>query len=342
MAAVAATAAASRPDARLTRSLVTGGAGFIGSHLVAALLERGDDILVVDDLSSGKRSNFGSLPGSDEVRLAELDIAERGALEAAIGDWAPERIFHLAGQVDVRKAIADPVRDSQVNVVGTIEVLEAARRSACPVLFTSTGGASYGEGEGRRLPFTEDDPTVPETAYGVSKLAAEKYVAFYRLLFGVPAVSLRLGNVYGPRQDPHGEAGVVAIFCGRLLDGEAPVVFGDGEQTRDYIYVGDVVAGLLAAEAGLLAGAAAQDVYNIGTGAETSVLEIAASLSAIAGSAPDPEFRPRRTGEIQRVSISPEAAGRDLGWKAEFELEPALAETFAWARSERAAGRPAD
>ncbi len=233
----------------------------------------------------------------------------------------------------MRKAIADPVFDARVNVVGTIEVLEAAHRAGCPVVFTSTGGASYGEGEGRRLPFTEEDRTAPETAYGVSKLAAEKYVAFYRLLYGLPAVSLRLGNVYGPRQDPHGEAGVVAIFCGRLLAGEAPVVFGDGEQTRDYVYVGDVVAGLLAAEAGLLAAGAGQDVYNIGTGAETSVLDLVASLSAIAGTSVEPEFKPHRPGEIQRVSISPEAASRDFGWAAGTELEAGLAETFAWARA---------
>jgi UDP-glucose 4-epimerase len=219
-------------------------------------------------------------------------------------------------------------------VIGTIEALEAARRAGCPIVFTSTGGVSYGEGEGRRLPFREEDDTRPETAYGVSKIAAEKYVSFYRLLHGVPAISLRLGNAYGPRQDPHGEAGVVAIFCGRLLEGEAPLVFGDGEQTRDYIYVGDVVAGLLAAEAGLAAGSASQDVYNIGTGVETSVLEIAAALAAIAGAAPEPEFRPHRTGEIQRVAISPEAAGRDFGWSPAARLEEALAETFEWARSE--------
>jgi UDP-glucose 4-epimerase len=330
---VAATAAASRPDPGLTRSLVTGGAGFIGSHLVPALLERGDEVLIVDDLSTGKRSNIAPFLDAG-ARLSETDIAEPGALEAAIGAEELDRVFHIAGQVDVRKAIADPTYDARVNVIGTIEVLEAARRAGCPLVFTSTGGASYGEGEGRRLPFTEDDATVPETAYGVSKLSAEMYVSFYRLLHGLPTVSLRLGNVYGPRQDPHGEAGVVAIYCGLLLEGEAPIVFGDGEQTRDYIYVGDVVAGLLAAEAGLSAGSATRDVYNIGTGIETSVLQIAAELGRIAGSSPAPQFRPHRAGEIQRVAISPESAGRDLGWAAATGLDDGLAETFAWARGE--------
>jgi len=321
----------------VTRSLVTGGAGFIGSHLVEALLGRGEEILVADNLSTGKRSNIEEPLAAGSVRLAEVDIADAAAFEAAIGDFAPERIFHLAGQADARKAITDPVHDANVNVIGTVNVLEAARRAAAPVVFTSTGGVSYGEGDGRPLPFSEGDETRPETAYGVSKLSAEKYVSFYRLLHGVPAISLRLGNAYGPRQDPHGEAGVVAIFCGRLLAGEPPLVFGDGEQTRDYIYVGDIVGGILAAEAALIADRAAADVYNIGTGIETSVLTIASELAAIAASDLEPEFRPHRQGEIQRVAISPEAAGRDFGWSAETDLTEALAETFAWARSAREA-----
>ncbi len=277
---MAATAAASRPDARLTRSLVTGGAGFIGSHLVAALLERGDEILIVDDLSTGKRSNIGRCLGLGRGVRARRD-RHRRARRARGGDRRLAPGADLPRRRPGRRAQGD--RRPRLRRAGQRGRHDRGARggspAGCPVVFTSTGGASYGEGEGRRLPFTEKDETRPETAYGVSKLAAEKYVAFYRLLYGVPAVSLRLGNVYGPRQDPHGEAGVVAIFCGRLLDGEAPIVFGDGEQTRDYIYVGDIVAGLLAAEAGLLAGSAERDVYNIGTGVETSVLEIAAALS---------------------------------------------------------------
>ena len=319
----------------MSRSLVTGGAGFIGSHLVAALLERGDEVLVVDDLSTGKRENLAAHLEAEAIRFAQVDMTDAGALDAAAEDFGPERILHIAGQADARKAIAEPNHDARVNVLGTVNVLEVARRHDASLVFTSTGGVSYGEGEGRRLPFRESDPTRPETAYGVSKLAAEKYVSFYRLLHGVPAVSLRLGNVYGPRQDPHGEAGVVAIFCGRLLAGEPPLVFGDGEQTRDYVYVGDIVRGILAAEEGVLAGAATEDVYNIGTGVETSVLEIAAALSRTSGIEAEPEFRPHRTGEIQRVAIDPGAAKRDFGWSAEANRDEALAETFEWARALR-------
>jgi UDP-glucose 4-epimerase len=316
----------------MTRTLLTGGAGFIGSHLAEALLARGDDVLVVDDLSTGKRDNIAALVDDGSVKFAQADIADPDALAAAVDEFAPERILHIAGQADARKAIADPNHDARVNVIGTVNVLEAARRHGASLVFTSTGGVSYGEGEGRRLPFQETDDTRPETAYGVSKLAAEKYVAFYRLLHGVPAVSLRLGNVYGPRQDPHGEAGVVAIFCGRLLAGEPPLVFGDGEQTRDYVFVDDIVAGILAAERGVLAGAASRDVYNIGTGTETTVLQIAEGLSRASGIDAEPEFRPHRQGEIQRVAIDPAAAGNDLGWSAEADLDEALATTFAWAR----------
>lgn len=311
----------------MARTLVTGGAGFVGSHLVEALLERGDEVLVVDDLSTGKRAN---LPG--EVRLAELDIVDADALRSAAEGFGPERILHIAGQADARKAITDPGHDARVNVIGTVNVLEAARTHEASLVFTSTGGVSYGEGENRPLPFKETDETRPETAYGVSKLSGEKYVAFYRLLHGVPAVSLRLGNVYGPRQDPHGEAGVVAIFCGRLLAGEPPLVFGDGRQTRDYVFIDDIVAGILAAERGVLEGAATRDVYNIGTGVETTVLQIAAGLSRASGIDAEPEFRPHRQGEIQRVAIDPAAAAEDLGWRAEADLDEALGATFEWAR----------
>jgi UDP-glucose 4-epimerase len=317
----------------LSRSLVTGGAGFIGSHVVAALLERGDEVLVVDDFSTGKRENLAVHVDAGAVRLEEADMADHAAFAAAVDGFAPERILHIAGQADARKAIDDPGHDARVNVIGTVNVLEAARRHDASVVFTSTGGAGYGEGEGRKLPFTESDEARPETAYGVSKLAAEKYVSFYRLLHGVQAISLRLGNVYGPRQDPHGEAGVVAIFCGRLLAGEPPIVFGDGEQTRDYVYVGDIVSGLLAAERALLAGEASRDVYNLGTGVETTVLEIAAALSRISGTDAEPEFRPHRKGEIQRVSIDPALARQDFGWEAEADLGVGLGETFVWARA---------
>jgi UDP-glucose 4-epimerase len=320
----------------MPRSIVTGGAGFIGSHLVDALVAAGDEVLVVDDLSTGSRENI-SVALERGATLVQADITEPEALRTL--GFPPDRIFHLAGQADARKAIADPVHDARVNVIGTINALDLARDSDCPLVFSSTGGVSYGEGEGRRLPFTEDDETHPETAYGVSKLCGEKYASFYRLLHGTRTVSLRLGNVYGPRQDPHGEAGVVAIFCGRLLEGEAPIVFGDGGQTRDYIYIDDVVTGLLTAEQALRTGTAARDVYNIGTGVETSVLDLVATLAEVSGVESEPEFRPHRTGEIQRVAISPAAAEDELGWRARADLAPALERTFAWARSQRDASR---
>ncbi|HEX6153865.1 MAG TPA: NAD-dependent epimerase/dehydratase family protein, partial [Solirubrobacterales bacterium] len=223
------------------RCLVTGGAGFIGSNLVDALLARGDEVTVVDDLSTGRRPNLdGALAAGAE--LAELDIRDGEALSRLTGEKAPEVVFHLAAQIDVRKSLADPAFDAAVNVGGTANVLEAARASGCGrVVFVSTGGAIYGEGEGQQLPLSEEAPIAPLAAYGQSKYAAEGYLALYERLYGLSGVSLRLGNVYGPRQDPLGEAGVIAIFCGVLREGGRPTVYGDGTQTRDYIYVGDVV-----------------------------------------------------------------------------------------------------
>ena len=219
----------------LPRSLLTGGAGFIGSHLVEALLERGDEVLVVDDLSTGRRENVADHVEAGAIVLAEADIADAGALAAAVDDFSPERILHIAGQADARKAIADPNHDARVNVIGTVNVLEVARRHGASVVFTSTGGVSYGEGEGRRLPFRESDETRPETAYGVSKLAAEKYVSFYRLLHGVPAVSLRLGHpaTSPPHQvvdhHPHRHSRLLVVS---LLLTRAPGPSGPGSSVR--------------------------------------------------------------------------------------------------------------
>ncbi len=302
------------------RALVTGGAGFIGSNLVDALLARGDEVAVVDDLSTGRRQNLDDALGGG-AQLSELDIREGAALSELFAERRPEVVFHLAAQIDVRRSVADPAFDASINVGGTANVLEAARLAgAGRVVFISTGGAIYGEGEGQQLPLPEGAPIAPLSPYGQSKCAAEGYVALYERLYGLSGVSLRLGNVYGPRQDPLGEAGVIAIFCGRLRAGERPTVYGDGKQTRDYIYVGDVVAAALAA-----AESKASGPINVGTGVETDVLELAARLGELGESAGfEPEFAPERTGEVQRVSIDPGRAERELGWRAQTGLEEGL------------------
>ncbi|HEX6117162.1 MAG TPA: NAD-dependent epimerase/dehydratase family protein [Solirubrobacterales bacterium] len=309
------------------RSLVTGGAGFIGSNLADALLERGDEVTVIDDLSTGRRENLaGALERGTE--LVEADIADAEAVGEVVAGHRPEAVFHLAAQMDVRRSVLDPGFDARVNVVGTANVLEAVRRDApgAALVFASTGGAIYGEGEGRDLPFGEDSPLAPEAPYGQSKLAGEGYVGFYRRMHGLAGVSLRLGNVYGPRQDPLGEAGVVAIFCGRLRDGGCPTIFGDGRQTRDFVYVGDVVAAMLAAAERLDGGASGVgEVYNVGTGRETTVLELAETLASIGGRDDfDPELAPARAGEIQRCAIDPGKAGADLGWHAATGVDEGL------------------
>jgi UDP-glucose 4-epimerase len=301
------------------KALVTGGAGFIGSNLVDALLARGDEVTVLDDLSTGRRENLeGALAAG--VTLAEGDIRDREATIALASEARPEVVFHLAAQIDVRKSVADPAFDASINVGGTANVLDAARAAGARVVFTSTGGAIYGEGDGQELPLAENAPLAPEAPYGQSKFAAEGYLTLYERLYGLSGVSLRLGNVYGPRQDPLGEAGVVAIFCGRLRAGERPTVFGDGKQTRDYIYVSDVVSAALAA-----ADSEARGAINVGTGVETDVLELVRQLGELGGvDGFEPEFAPARTGEVQRISIDPSRAEHELGWKAETGLGEGL------------------
>jgi len=306
------------------RCLVTGGAGFIGSNLVDALLARGEEVTVVDDLSTGRRDNLepGLAAGAE---LVEMDIRDGEALRRLAGEKRPERIFHLAAQIDVRKSLADPCFDAAINVGGTANVLEAGRASECGrVVSISTGGAIYGEGDGQQLPLPEDAPIAPLSAYGQSKFAAEGYVSLYQRLYGLSGVSLRLGNVYGPRQDPLGEAGVIAIFCGLLKEGGRPKVFGDGTQTRDYIYVGDVVAAALAAGEADATGA-----LNIGTGVETNVLELIEALKGLSGNDSfEPEFAPERTGEVQAISIDATRAQQELGWQAEMDLQDGLRVTL--------------
>jgi UDP-glucose 4-epimerase len=302
------------------RSLVTGGAGFIGSNLVDALLARGDEVVVVDDLSTGRLSNLepGLAAGAE---LKEMDIRDAEPLAALAAGFKPEVVFHLAAQIDVRKSLADPAFDASINVGGTANVLEAARAAGTGrVVFISTGGAIYGEGDGQQLPLGEDAPIAPLSAYGQSKHAGEGYLALYERLYGLSTVALRLGNVYGPRQDPLGEAGVIAIFCGLLHSGGRPTVFGDGTQTRDYIYVGDVVSAALAA-----AGSQATGAINVGTGRETTVLDLVEALAALGGSEGfEPEFAPARTGEVQRIALDTARAQQELGWQAAVGLDQGL------------------
>ena len=307
------------------RTLVTGGAGFIGSNLVDSLLARGDEVTVLDNLSTGRRVNLdGAL--ANGARLAEVDVRDDAGVGTLFADARPELVFHLAAQIDVRKSVEDPYFDAAVNVGGTANVLEAARATGVGrVIFVSTGGALYGEGADKQLPLPESTPIAPLSGYGQSKYAAEGYLGLFERLHGLSGMSLRLGNVYGPRQDPLGEAGVVAIFCGLLKNGGRPTVYGDGTQTRDYIYVGDVVSAALAAGATRLGGA-----VNIGTGREASVLDLVDILAGIEGREDfTPEFAPERAGEVQRISLDAALAGRELGWEPRTTLEQGLAQTLA-------------
>jgi UDP-glucose 4-epimerase len=300
--------------------LVTGGAGFIGSNLVDALIVRGDEVTVVDDLSTGRRLNLeGALAAGAE--LLELDIRDGQALSEVAADRKPEAIFHLAAQIDVRKSLEDPAFDAAVNVGGTANVLEAASEAATGrLVFISTGGAIYGEGAGKELPLDESAAIAPLSAYGQSKYAAEGYLALYERLYGVSGMALRLGNVYGPRQDPLGEAGVVAIFCGKLRDGGRPTVFGDGTQTRDYIYVGDIVDAALAAAASDFVGA-----VNIGTGEEVSVLDLIEVLRELGDNGGfEAEFVGPRPGEVQRIALDAGLARQVLGWTPKTDLREGM------------------
>jgi UDP-glucose 4-epimerase len=301
------------------RSLVTGGAGFIGSNLVDALLARGDEVTVVDDLSTGRRENLDEALAAG-AELIELDIRDREGLVHEVERVAPDVVFHLAAQIDVRKSVADPAFDASINVGGTANVLEAVRRAGTPrLVFSSTGGAIYGEGEGRDLPLSETALLAPLSPYGQSKQAAELYISMYERLYGISSICLRLGNVYGPRQDPLGEAGVIAIFCGALREDGRPTVYGDGRQTRDYIFVGDVVAAMLAA-----ADSTATGAMNVGTGVETGVLDLVRALAVLNGGPFEPSFAPPRKGEVERITIDPSRAQAELGWCAETTLAEGL------------------
>jgi UDP-glucose 4-epimerase len=306
------------------RALVTGGAGFIGSNLVDALLDQGAEVDVVDTLVTGRRSNLEGALGRG-ARLHEVDITDAAALTALVADVAPEVVFHLAAQIDVRRSIEDPAFDAGVNVVGTINVLEAARQARVGrVVNTSTGGAIYGDA--KRIPSPEDEPPLPMAAYGQSKFCAERYLGWYSRLYGQSNVTLRLGNVYGPRQDPKGEAGVIAIFCGLIREGGRPKIYGDGKQTRDYIYVGDVVRAQLAAAEAEVGGE-----INVGTGRETSVLDLVAVMKELVPEAAEtfePQFEPARLGEIERSCLDVTRAREVLGFEAQASLREGMRATL--------------
>jgi UDP-glucose 4-epimerase len=299
------------------RAIVTGGAGFIGSHVVDALVARGDDVLVVDNLSTGRRENVHA-----DARFVLADLRDSEATGAAFAEARPEVCFHLAAQADVRVSVEEPVFDFDVNAGGTLRILQAALVHGTQIVFASTGGAIYGECD---RPAPEHAPRRPLSPYGASKLAAEEYLAVYNRLHDTKHVSLRYGNVYGPRQDPHGEAGVVAIFLGRLARGEAPHVYGDGQQERDYVYVADVAAASLAA-------AGRAGVFNVGTGIATSVLQLLQECTRVTGVEIEPVFDPPRAGELQRSVLDPLLAERELGFRAHTALAAGLAATWEFVR----------
>jgi len=294
------------------RAIVTGGAGFIGSHVAEALVARGNEVHVLDSLATGSREK---LPSGAELHLGDIRWDA-----ATIFDLVkPELCVHLAAQADVGTSVERPDYDAEVNVLGTVRVLEAARAHGTHLVFSSTGGAIYGECDG---PAAEDAPRRPISPYGISKLAGEEYVEGWNRLFGSRHVSLRFANVYGPRQEASLEGGVIAIFLERLAAGEETTIFGDGKQTRDFIYVGDVVRGVLAAADH------AGGIYNIGTGIETSVNELHAVCRRVTGIDDEPEYAEARPGEIARSVIDPALAERELGWRAEQSLESGLRLTW--------------
>jgi UDP-glucose 4-epimerase len=310
------------------RAIVTGGAGFIGSHVVDALVARGDEVVVLDNLSSGKRENVNA-----GASLVEADIRDEDAVGKAFADLRPEACLHLAAQADVRVSVSRPAFDADVNVLGTIRLLEAAREHEARMIFASTGGAIYGECE---EPATEDSVRSPLSPYGASKLAGEEYLATYNRLYGSGHTALRFGNVYGPRQDPHGEAGVVAIFLGRLARGEVPHIFGDGTQQRDYVFVGDVANVVLASLD------RPDGVFNVGTGVATSVLDLFEACRNAAGSDVEAIFDPPQLGELQRSVLDTRLAEQELGFRAEASFAAGIAMTWESIRAEGEGGHGAN
>lgn len=302
------------------RVVITGGAGFVGSHVADAFLARGDTVTVVDDMSRGQAGRLAA-----GAALYKMSVRDARSLRALTGSTQPDLICHLAAQVDVRASVLDPAEDAQANVVATVNVIEAARAVGARVIFASSGGALYGRDAA--VPSPEDAPALPEAPYGVAKLCAEQYISLYNRVHGTTHSVLRLANVYGPRQDPTGEAGVVAIFCACVLAGQAPVIYGDGSQTRDYVYVGDVARAFTAA-----ADNARPGIWNIGTGIETSVLELAAAIGKTVGWPVTPGFAAARPGELQRSAVAPGLAAAELGWRPRIALMDGVQKVIRWIR----------
>ena len=300
--------------------LVTGGAGFIGSNVSDALVKDGHVVTVLDNLSTGKEENI-----NPEVKFYNIDLLDIESLEFVFREFKPDVVNHHAAQIDVRKSVEDPAFDAETNIIGSINLFELSINFEVKrIIFSSTGGALYGEPEA--LPASEDTPIEPLSAYGVAKYCVENYLNYFKRLYGIERVILRYANVYGPRQDPLGEAGVVAIFTGKILKGEKPVIYGDGAQTRDYIYVEDVV------EANVLALNGKEGVYNIGTGKETSINELIEIFSKVLGREIKLEYAPPRKGEIRRISLDGEKAKKELSFVPKYSLEEGLKKTIEWYR----------
>jgi UDP-glucose 4-epimerase len=310
----------------MSRVLVTGGAGFIGSHVADLFIANDWNVTIVDDLSSGKRGNVPR-----EAQFHEMDVNSAG-FSRLVSSGKFDVVAHLAAQIDVRKSVADPIADAHSNILGTLNLMEALRKSGAPtrVVFSSTGGAVYGDFNTQ--PNSESVLKDPDSPYAIAKLSSEYYLAYYSRVHGREYAALRFGNVYGPRQDPHGEAGVVAIFCGRLLNNRPLTVFGDGLQTRDYIYVEDVARAVWLAATGPLPEKGRVDAlgFNIATGTGASVLEIVRLLQEAAGTDVRVEHAPRRLGEAQESVLNVDKAGELLGWSPQVKLAEGLAKTYDW------------
>jgi len=301
----------------MTRVLITGGAGFIGSHLIDRVIADGHRVSVIDNLSSGDKTRI-----PDGIVLHVADIRDSEAMTEIVTHDRPEIIYHLAAQISVRHSVADPQADADTNIGGTLNLLTGARQVDARLILASTGGAMYGDGV--PMPTPETVPPQTPAPYGISKYCAEQYLALFGRLYGTQHLALRLGNVYGPRQDPHGEAGVVAIFCGQIAQGQTPIVFGDGHQTRDFLYVADVVDAFVAA-AGYTG---SESVFNIGTGASTSVLALLDAVNRAAGSQIRAQHAPARDGEWRHGALDSTRAATELGWTATTPTTEGIRRTF--------------